>query len=68
MTAISDSGVGAMIGCGICFNLTVAKTPATTIVEGYSVCGEHAEFMSRPFTDFAELMRRVKTNATEQAT
>ena len=70
MTAIKqpDNG-GITIGCCLCFCLTGIKRPATPPpIEGYSVCDEHAQWMTQPFNDFADLVRRVKHNTTRNAT
>jgi hypothetical protein len=57
------------IWCCICLNLeNHHRINATTVVNGYSVCDGHAELLSGPYSNFAQLIARLKVNATEHAT
>ena len=44
------------IGCAVCLNIdNTHRTPATTIVKGYSVCDNHAAVVARPDFDMFRL-------------
>ena len=36
------------IGCAVCLNLDGERTPATAVVQGYSVCDGHVDLVSNP--------------------
>ncbi len=60
---------GSTIHCCLCLNLDNRKmVPATTIVNGYAVCAEHADFMAQPFSDFAQLLSRLKPHPPGRVT
>jgi len=53
------------IACAVCLNIdNRTRNPATTIVNGFAVCDSHAEHLTGEYTDFAALMRRIKTTTT----
>jgi hypothetical protein len=53
---------GTRIWCCCCLNLdNTDAADATTIVSGYAVCDQHADLLTGEFSDFAALIRRLKT-------
>ena len=56
---------GATIGCCICLNLTGEHVPAVTLINGYAVCAVHVAAVSGEFTDFAQLIGRIRTQGEQ---
>lgn len=51
---------GATVGCALCLNVSGRHVPATTIIRGYAVCADHVVDLSGEFSDFGQLVKRVR--------
>lgn len=49
------------IGCCVCLNVTGKHIPAASIINGYAVCEDHIAALSSEFSDFAQLINRIRT-------
>ena len=54
------------IGCCLCLNLTGHKQPASVVINGYSACDEHAEHLTGEFSDFHQLVNRIRHTEPEE--
>lgn len=57
--ACNNSGVPeSWCGCAVCLNMdNTRRTPATTVVKGYSVCDDHAALVANPDFDMFRLRK-----------
>jgi len=53
---------GATIGCCVCLKVTGQHAPAATIIRGYAVCDAHTVDLSGEFSDFAQLLGRIRAD------
>lgn len=59
----------ATIHCCLCLNIdSSAAVAAATVINGYAICEQHMPTLTRPFSNFAELLKRATHNATNEAT
>lgn len=51
---------GTVIGCAICLYVSGRHVEASTIIRGYAVCADHVVDLSGEFSDFGQLVKRVR--------
>ena len=50
----------SQIGCSVCLNISGKHIPAASIINGYAVCEDHIAALSSEFSDFAQLVNRIR--------
>jgi len=51
----------SQIGCSVCLNMSGKHIAAASIINGYAVCEDHVAALSSEFSDFAQLINRIRT-------
>lgn len=60
MTFTNEPIGEATIGCCLCLNMSGQHVSAVAIINGYACCDAHINALSSDFSDFAQLVNRVK--------
>ena len=55
------------INCCVCFNIdNTHRVTATQIIKGFATCDAHAEHLTGEFSDFHQLVNRIRHTTPEE--